>query len=78
MELFSKETGCRVGEICGIHKTDIGDEYIHIHRQLVKSKNGYIEKPYAKNERLHPFCVLPFSLPETPDHGKDREIALGV
>ena len=54
MELFSKETGCRVGEICGIHKTDIGDEYIHIHRQLVKSKNGYIEKPYAKNERLHP------------------------
>ena len=54
MELFSKETGCRVGEICGVHKTDIGDEYIHIHRQLVKSKSGYIEKPYAKNERLHP------------------------
>ena len=54
MELFSKETGCRVGEICGVHKTDIGDEFIHIHRQLVKGENGYIEKPYTKNERLNP------------------------
>lgn len=60
MALLARETGMRRGELAAIHKSDIGDEYIHIHRQqiLQKKKDGrpqcYYEVKYTKDERMHP------------------------
>ena len=53
-------TGMRSGEIVALHRDDISEDYIHIHRQqqLVKDENGkrkgFIELPYTKDERRHP------------------------
>lgn len=59
MALLSKETGMRAGELCALHKVDIENDYIHVHRQQVKvdGENGHkriVEVPYTKDERLHP------------------------
>lgn len=60
MGLLAKETGMREGELAAIHRSDVDDEYIHIHRQQVlkKKQNGqsqrYYEVTYTKDERMHP------------------------
>lgn len=54
MSMLSKETGMRVGELTSLHKEDVGDSFIHVHRlQIQEDKNVY-EVPYTKDERLHP------------------------
>ena len=58
MTLMAKETGMRAGELPVLHKNDIQDGFIHVHRQQIRSrKNGYqefYEVPYTKDERKHP------------------------
>ncbi|MCR5023759.1 MAG: tyrosine-type recombinase/integrase [Lachnospiraceae bacterium] len=44
----------RVGELTALHKEDVQDDYIHVHRQQIKSGNKHVEVPYTKDERLHP------------------------
>ena len=53
-------TGLRAGELCALHWSDIHEDFIHIHRQQKLELNkdghreGFIELPYTKDERLHP------------------------
>lgn len=58
IRLFSMETGMRAGELCAIHKSDVSDGYIHVHRQIVKDASTKPEKfrevGYCKNERRRP------------------------
>ncbi len=60
MMIFSYATGARAGEVVAIHREDIGNEFIHIHRQQVRemdSINGnmvFTEVPYTKDERICP------------------------
>ena len=59
MMLMAMETGMRAGELVALHKTDIKDEYIHVHRQQKRDKNeeGHeiiVELGYTKDERMHP------------------------
>ena len=58
IRLLSIETGMRAGELCALHKSDVRDKYIHIHRQIVKDLSSghqtFHEIGYTKNERQHP------------------------
>ncbi len=59
MRLFSMETGMRVGELPAVHKSDIRDGFIHVHRQQVHDWNEeghlcFMEVPYTKDEKKHP------------------------
>jgi len=59
MSLLAKETGMRLGELPALHKEDIIDGFIHVHRQqlLGTDKEGheyYYEVAYTRDERLHP------------------------
>ncbi len=59
MMLLAMETGMRVGELAALHKEDISDHYIHVHRQQRENQEtrGHVdisELPYTKDERLHP------------------------
>ncbi len=60
MTLLAMETGMRAAELPALHKSDIGDDYIHVHRQQIRGKNDitgkefFFEVPYTKDERLHP------------------------
>lgn len=58
IRMLSMETGMRAGELCAIHKSDILDGYIHVHRQIVKDSSlkpqAFHEVGYCKNERQRP------------------------
>ena len=54
MSMLSKETGLRVGELTALHKDDIDNNFIHIHRQQIQDGKNVYEVPYTKDERLHP------------------------
>ena len=58
MILLSSETGMRIGELAALHKEDIGEEYIHVHRQQLRNTTTkpeiFYEVPYTKEERAHP------------------------
>ena len=59
MRLFSMETGMRAGELCAVHKEDIRNGFIHVHRQQVKTwdEEGhqiFVEVLYTKDEKRHP------------------------
>ncbi len=59
MRLFSMETGLRIGELCAVHKDDIKDGFIHVHRQQIKDwdrsgRQSFYEVPYTKDEKRHP------------------------
>ena len=58
IRLLSIETGMRAGELCALHNSDISENYIHIHRQIVKDLSSghqtFHEVGYTKNERQHP------------------------
>ena len=58
LRLLSMETGMRAGELCAIHKSDVIDGYIHVHRQIVKDSGSkpqrFYEVGYCKNERQRP------------------------
>ena len=59
MSMMASCTGMRAGELPVIHWSDIGDKFIHIHRQQLKStdENGkeiFYEVGYTKDERTHP------------------------
>ena len=53
------ETGLRAGEIAALHKDDIKGDYIHVHRQQIRTKDEagcekLFEVGYTKDERTHP------------------------
>lgn len=58
MSLLAKETGMRAGELAALHVDDISDDFIHVHRQQVKVREGnhnnLVEVNYTKDERIHP------------------------
>ena len=58
IRMLSMETGMRAGELCAIHKSDVLDGYIHVHRQIVKDlslkPHTFHEVGYCKNERQRP------------------------
>ena len=58
IRMLSMETGMRAGELCAIHKSDVLDGYIHVHRQIVKDSSSkpqtFHEVGYCKNERQRP------------------------
>lgn len=59
MALLAKETGMRAGELAVLHKSDIKDKYIHVHRQQLRVKEPnkkiyFQEVLYTKDERVHP------------------------
>jgi integrase len=59
MRMFSMETGLRAGELCALHKDDVSDGFIHVHRQQVKDWDDeghqcFYEVPYTKEEKRHP------------------------
>ena len=54
MALLAAETGMRLGELAALHKEDISDEFIHVHRQQIKSTDDeghtyFYEVPYTKD-----------------------------
>ena len=55
--LLAIETGMRCGELCSLRWSDISEDYIHIHTQLLSQKdntnkcNTYYLADYTKNER---------------------------
>lgn len=58
MGLLAIETGMRRAELSALHWSDVGEKYLHIHRQQIVNSS---EKPkrameveYTKNEREHP------------------------
>jgi len=59
--LVAMETGMRAGELAALHKSDVGQDHIHIHRQQIRnpkegpnSKSSFTEVSYTKNERKNP------------------------
>ncbi len=54
MSMLAKETGMRVGELTGLHKDDVENSFIHVHRQQIQEGKKVYEVPYTKDERLHP------------------------
>ena len=56
--LLAIHTGMRAGELVALHKTDITDDYIHIHRQQIRNHNTnppvFEEVGFTKNERTRP------------------------
>ena len=59
MILVSIETGMRVGELAALHKKDVGENYIHVHRQQLRGtdesgRERIYEVSYTKEERMHP------------------------
>lgn len=63
MSLLAAETGMRVGELCALHNEDIGEEFIHVHRQQLREENKstdsktkyqHYEVLYTKDEKNHP------------------------
>ena len=58
MILVAIETGMRLGELPAIHKSDIKDGFIHVHRQQLKNTKtkpeSYYEVNYTKDEKRHP------------------------
>ncbi len=58
MSLLAKETGMRAGELAALHVDDVNDDFIHVHRQQIKVREGnhnnLVEVGYTKDERLHP------------------------
>ena len=59
MILVSMETGLRAGELASIHRDDIQNGYIHVHRQQIREtqEDGHetiYEVNYTKEERTHP------------------------
>lgn len=63
MSLLAAETGMREGELASLQKTDVLDDYIHVHSQQVKIEDERANRskkfmfksvPYTKDERLHP------------------------
>lgn len=53
--LFEIETGLRVGELCAVQWSDIGENAIHIHSQQLNTiepgGKNYFLAPYTKNEK---------------------------
>ena len=59
MMMVAMETGLRGGELAALHKEDIGESYIHVHRQQVRAIDDegheFIhEVTYTKDERTNP------------------------
>ena len=59
MRLLSMETGLRAGELPVIHKKDIDEDFIHVHRQQIKDHDSdgheyFYEVEYTKDEKFHP------------------------
>ncbi|MBR2591603.1 MAG: tyrosine-type recombinase/integrase [Oscillospiraceae bacterium] len=58
MTLFAMETGLRAGELAALHRSDIEDGFIHVHRQQLRDKSTgkqtFVEVCYTKDERKHP------------------------
>ena len=58
MLLVAIETGLRVGELAALKKEDIEGQYLHVHRQQIRSlANGhqsFSDVGYTKNERVRP------------------------
>ena len=58
MSLLAKETGMRAGELAALHVEDVHDDFLHVHRQQIKIREGdhhiIDEVPYTKDERRHP------------------------
>ena len=58
MALLAKETGMRAGELAALHVDDISEDFIHVHRQQIKVREGnhnnLVEVGYTKDERIHP------------------------
>ena len=52
MVLFDAEVGIRRAEVCALHKADISDDYLHVHRQLVRrgKPQKWVELQYTKDE----------------------------
>lgn len=53
-------TGLRVGELCALRWSDVTDNWLHVHQQLLRKEtadghaNGYEIVPWTKNERGEP------------------------
>lgn len=59
MMLLAMETGMRAGELAALHKTDVKEKFIHVHRQQRRDHDemGHeiiVEVGYTKDERMHP------------------------
>ena len=59
MILMAIETGMRAGELAALHKEDVYEEFIHVHRQQIRETDteGHeiiYEVGYTKDERMHP------------------------
>ena len=58
MVLVAMSTGMRVGELPVLHKCDVDDKFIHVHRQQLRTTNStpeiHYEVGYTKDERKHP------------------------
>lgn len=59
MTLLAMETGMCPGELAAIHKSDVENEFLHIHRQQILDKKAdtgqrYYEVPYTKDEKMRP------------------------
>ena len=59
MILMAIETGMRAGELAALHKEDVYEEFIHIHRQQIRETDAegheiIYEVGYTKDERMHP------------------------
>lgn len=59
MTVLAAETGLRIAELAALHKCDVKDGFIHVHRQQRKDYDSdghlvFTELPYTKNERRNP------------------------
>ena len=58
MRLLAIETGMRIGELAALLWSDIGEEYIHVHRQQILDRSSghqqFLDVEYTKDERKHP------------------------
>lgn len=58
MGLLAIETGMRRAELSALHWSDVGEKFLHIHRQQIVNSNEKpkraIEVEYTKNERENP------------------------
>ena len=59
MMLLAMETGMRAGELAALHKSDVKQDFIHVHRQQRRDHDhdGHeiiFEVGYTEDERMHP------------------------
>ena len=70
--IFFSMMGLRRGEICAVEYEDIKDDYIHIHRDMIRGSDGWIIKDIPKTSESERLVLLPDNFRDIIGSGSGR------